>query len=214
LGISQNIVLVFALLSAAGCRRSIEHRAIEPVYDNNGRLQLLKYDRNHNGTVDTWSYMDGSRIVRIELDQDENGTIDRWEHYDDTGRTLVKVGFSRAQDGKEDAWSYFTREGALDRIEVSTRRDGAISRVEHYSGDRLTRAEEDTDGDGRMDKWETYEGDRLAVVAFDTRHRGAPDRRLTYGADGSTRLEIDAAGNGQFAPAVEGSGAASSRSPR
>src|SRR4029077_9802903 len=107
-------------------------------------------------------------------------------------------GFSRANDGIEDAWSYVDASGGVVRIEVATRRDGKPNRFEYYANNALTAVEEDTDGDGRVDKWETYEGQRLASVAFDLRHRGTPDRRLVYGRDGSARMEVDDAGNGHF----------------
>jgi hypothetical protein len=103
----------------------------------------------------------------------------------------VKVGFSRQMDGREDAWSYAAADGSIERIEVSTRRDGKVTRVEHYRKDVIVAAEEDTDEDGRPDKWETYDGTRLATVAFDTRHRGAPDRRLIYDRNGTVRVEAD-----------------------
>jgi hypothetical protein len=163
---------------------------IQPVYDQKtGALQLLKYDSRGDGVVDTWSYMDGPRIVRIEIDRDHDGKIDRWEYYR-PDRTLEKVGFSRANDGKEDAWSYAGAEGKVVRIDVSTHRNGKIDRVEHYDDDVLVRAEEDTDGDGRFDKWEAYDHARLASVSFDTTHRrGTPDRRLIYGADGTVHVD-------------------------
>jgi hypothetical protein len=164
-----------------------------------GKLKLLKYDSDGNGTVDTWSYMDGARVVRIEIDKNEDGKIDRWEYYD-ANQKLVRIGTSRAQDGKEDSWSYLAPDGAIERIEVSGKRDGKISRIEHYAKNVLVSAEEDGDGDGKMDKWETYDGARLASIAFDTAHRGTPDRRLIYGADGSARLEVDPNGTGQFVP--------------
>lgn len=194
-------VLVLALV-CAGCRRTPPAKtAIEPVYDQKtGKLTLLKYDSDGDGKVDTWSYMDGRRIVRIEIDKDEDGKIDRWEYYD-ANQKLEKVGFSRANDGKEDAWSFAGPDGSVVRIDVSSHRDGRIDRVEHYEHDVLTSAEEDTDGDGKFDKWEQYAGSRLASVAFDTTHaRGVPDRRLVYGADGSVRVETDPAGDGHFRP--------------
>jgi hypothetical protein len=195
--------IVLACLVSAGCQRRSETRRIEPVYDpKTGKLQLLKYDSNGNGAIDTWSYMDGARAVRIDIDADEDGKIERWEYYGPSQK-LEKVGFSRAKDGKEDAWSYPGSAGAIDRIEMSTRRDGKVSRVEHFKADRLVAAEEDSDQDGQIDKWETYDGDRLASVAFDTLHRGTADRRLIYSADGTARLEVDPAGNGQFTAAVE-----------
>jgi uncharacterized protein (DUF2141 family) len=171
---------------------------LEPVYNKKtGKLEVLKYDSNGDGKFDTVSYMDGARIVRIEIDRDGDGKVDRWEYYG-PGQKLEKVGFSRANDGIEDAWSFADAAGAIVRIEVATKRDGKPNRFEHYSNNILTGVEEDTDGDGRVDKWETYEGQHLASVAFDIRHRGTPDRRLVYGNDGSARMEVDDAGNGHF----------------
>ncbi len=182
----------------SGCSRSAESRAIEPVYDERtGRLQLLKYDANGNGKTDTLSYMDGARVLRIEIDEDEDGRIERWEYYG-VGQKLERVGFSRANDGIEDAWSFSGADGSVVRIEVSTRRDGRVTRTERYHNEALLGAEEDTDGDRTTDKWETYEGARLASVAFDTVHRGTPDRRLLYGAGGTAQLEIDSDGDGRF----------------
>ena len=186
--------------TATGCRGrdSDAAKRIQPVYDQKtGKLQLLKYDSNGNGVTDTWSYMDGTRVVRIEIDKDEDGKIDRWEYYG-ADQKIEKVGFSRAQDGKEDAWSYEGPDGSIVRIDVSTRRDGKVTRTEHYNAGVLVSAEEDSDGDGQLDKWETYDGDHLASVAFDTMRRGRPDRRLTYGPNGSARLEVDRAGDGHF----------------
>jgi hypothetical protein len=176
-------------------------RQIQPVYDKaTGKLQLLKYDSNKNGVTDTWSYMDGARVVRIEIDRDEDGKIDRWEYYG-PDQKIDKVGFSRSNDGKEDAWSYNGSDGKVERIEVSTRRDGTVTRTEHYKNDVLVTAEEDSDADGQIDKWETYDGERLVSVAFDTAHRGRPDRRLIYGPDGTARLEVDQTGDGRFVAA-------------
>jgi len=206
--------LVALAIATAGCGRDNEAaRRITPEYDKKtGKLTLLKYDSNRNGKVDTWSYMDGARVVRIEIDKDEDGKIDRWEYYG-ADQKLIKAGFSRANDGKEDAWSYFAADGSVDRVEISTKRDGAISRIERYRNNAVVSAEEDSDSDGKIDKWETYDGARLATVAFDTQHRGTPDRRLTYRADGSVRFEIDRAGDGHFV-AVRGEEAINARSAR
>jgi hypothetical protein len=195
--------LSLALIASACDRRGDEGRKrLTPEYDKvTGKLSLLQYDSNGNGKVDTWSYMDGARVVRIEIDKDEDGKIDRWEYYG-PDQKLEKIGSSRGQDGKEDAWSYPGPDGTIARIDVSTRRDGRVTRVEHYQQDILVAAEEDSDEDGTMDKWETYEGDRLTSVAFDTRHRGTPDRRLIYGADGTARIEVDEKGDGHFVTAA------------
>ncbi len=189
-----------AFVLASGCaRQSADARnKIEPVYDKDtGRLQLLKYDSNGNGKIDTWSYMDGARTVRIEIDKDEAGTIDRWEYYGSDGK-LEKVGLSRANDGKPDSWVYANADGSVARIEVSTKHDGKANRVEYFEKGAMVRAEEDTDGDGKIDKWETYEGQRLASVAFDLSHSGRPERRLVYLPDDSVRVEVDRTGSGAF----------------
>ena len=196
-------VLVGALFCGACQPQAESSKRIQPVYDQTtGKLQLLKYDANGNGTTDTWSYMDGAHVVRIEVDSDEDGKINRWEYYG-PDEQLEKIGFSRQGDGKEDAWKFPSPGGASDRIGISTRRDGTITRTEQYKGDRLVSAEEDVDEDGKIDKWETYEGDHLASVAFDTLHRGTPDRRMVYGLNGSAKLEVDPAGDGHFRPVNE-----------
>jgi hypothetical protein len=212
----QAAALAFLLggaLIASGCstERDEAKKRIEPEYDKAGRLQLLKYDSKGNGKVDTWSYMDGARVVRIEIDKDGDGKIDRWEYYG-PDQKLEKVGLSRLNDGKEDAWSFAGPDGTVERVDVSLHRNGKIDRVEHYEHDVLVRAEEDTDADGKMDKWETYDGARLASVAYDTLHHGFPDRRLLYGPVGTTSMEVDLKGDGHLMPAV--AAAARSTSPR
>jgi hypothetical protein len=193
--------LLAGALNLAGCGGADSDTAkrLQPVYDAAGKLQLLKYDSNSDGKLDTWSYMDGATIVRIEIDKDGDGVVDRWEHYN-AARQLERVGASRLNDGKEDTWFYSASDGSVARAELSTRRDGKISRIEHYADNVLAAAEEDVDGNGAMDKWETYSEGRLASVAFDTTNQGRPDRRLVYAADGRARLEIDARGSGDFVP--------------
>jgi hypothetical protein len=160
------LMLVVALgVSGCSSEREAAKKRITPEYDKTGRLQLLKYDSKANGTVDTWSYMDGARVVRIEIDKDGDGKIDRREYYG-PGQKLEKVG-------------------------LSLRHDEKLDRVEYYEHDVMVRAEEDTDADGRFDKWETYDGPRVASVAFDTSQNGVPDRRLTYGPGGTATMEID-----------------------
>jgi hypothetical protein len=87
------------------------------------------------------------------------------------------------------------------RLEISTQRDGKVTRIEHFHEMKLLSAEEDADGDGKIDKWETYDGERLSSVAFYTQHRGVPDRRLVYAPNGTARVELDVNGDGHFVPA-------------
>ena len=195
------LVLLIAQLSVccSGLASRPKNR-IESAYDNaTGKLQLIKYDSDGDGRIDTFAHMDGTRVTRLDVDVDNDGKIDRWQYYG-PDRKIEKVGFSLQKDGIEDAWIYVGTDGATSRVESSPRRDGKVSRTEYYEENLLVRAEEDGDGDGRVDKWETYEGARLAIAAFDTTHRGAPDRRIVYGADQTVRVEVDSRGDGHFAP--------------
>lgn len=185
----QAAALLLAGGVVVGCGGESSRTRVEPVYDTStGRLQLLKYDANGDGSADTWSYMDGSRVTRVEIDTDYNAVIDRWEYYS-ADEMLEKVGSSRARDGKPDTWGFYAADGTLARLELSLKRDGRIDRIEYYDQGVVLRAEEDTDSDGRTDKWETYDGQRLASVAFDTTSKGIPDRRLVYARDGSVTVE-------------------------
>lgn len=177
----RHIALAWCLLAvvtigvaACSSERDAARKRISPEYDQAGKLQLLKYDSTGNGKVDTWSYMDGPRVLRIEIDQDGDGAIDRWEYYG-PNQELLKVGVSKRHDGTED-------------------------RIEYFEHGGMVRAEEDTDADGRIDKWETFDGARLSSVAFDTAHHGLPDRRITYEIGGRVNLEVDQAGDGHLLP--------------
>src|SRR5438128_4698620 len=133
--------LLSAVLGTGACggAGAEARKRIEPVYNRDtGRLQLLKYDSDGDGKIDTWSYMDAARVLRIEIDKDEDGKIDRWEYYG-ADQKLEKVGFSRANDGKEDAWSYAGADDSIERIDISTRRDGRIDRTEYYKEGTLVR---------------------------------------------------------------------------
>jgi hypothetical protein len=183
------LLVVCTAGAIAACGRPADHGRIEATYDRaTGRLELLKYDADGDGEVDTWSYMDGAQIVRIEIDTNDDAVLDRWEYYRPDGQ-LEKVGSSRRQNGNPDSWAYYGNGGSIARLELAIQASGTVDRIEHYENGLIVRAEEDTTGDGTIDKWEVYDGPRLASVAFDTTERGYPDHRLVYGADGSARPE-------------------------
>jgi hypothetical protein len=205
-------------LLAAGvgaCGNSAQQQAtsnVHPTYDTaTGRLKELAYDRNRNGRADTWTEMDGTRPLRSRVDLNEDGKIDRWEEYDEKGG-LSRVGFSRSDSGKADAWAISGADGKVDHIEISSTGDvRRINRWEYYDASQsgpdgragLVRAEEDTTGDGRPDKWETYENGMIKTVAFDESGHGRPDRRLTYLSSGRAAIESDPDASGRFAKRVE-----------
>ena len=170
-----------------GARRSrLGDEHLQPKYDAGGRLQALEYDRNDDGKVDTWGYMDGSRVVRVEVDENGDGTVDRWEYHREAGSSRPVPGPAGVDK-------------TVERIERATKFDGKVSRWEFFTDGVLARVEEDTDADGKVDKWETYTDGALTLMALDTSGRGTPDRRLVYGADGSLdHVEADAAGSGAF----------------
>lgn len=164
---------------------------LKPTYDDTGKLQKLQYDRNNDGIIDTWGYMDGTRVVKVEVDENGDGKVDRWEFHRSAADSrnadapAAPVGVDRS----------------VERIERATRFDGKVSRREFFDNGALTKTEEDTDGDGRIDKWETYVAGSLSIMALDTQGRGAPDRRLVYKADGSLdHIEADPNNTGTFTP--------------
>jgi hypothetical protein len=230
-------VLLASALVVSACSRpeppkyDVGNAQVQGHYDETtGRLASITYDSNKNRKVDTWSYMDGARVVRIEIDKDEDGKIDRWEYYT-ADQKLEKVGYSRANNGKPDAWAYQGPDGKIAKIELAALETQAppqggtaglqtggtpehpvgppgfspvaiaIIRTEYYQSGSLARAEEDTNADAKIDKWETYRDGSLAMVAFDTTGRGKPDRRLVYGPGGSVKVEVDPDGTGTFSPA-------------
>jgi hypothetical protein len=205
IGVSVAAMLAAACSNGAPDSSSAPH----PTYDKTtGKLTQLTYDRNHNGKIDTWTDMDGTRPLRSRIDLNEDGKIDRWEYYDEKGQ-LLKVGFSRRDDGKPDAWAFAGPGGKVERIEISSTGDEhKIDRWEHYDPARigpnddtsraLAASEEDTDRDGRPDKWETYENGAIASVAFDEGGTGRPTRRLTYRGGRLVLIESDPDGKGGF----------------
>jgi hypothetical protein len=173
---------------------------VKSEYDKSGRLTRLEYDRNGDGKIDTWGYMDGSRVVRIEVDEDGDGKVDRWEYHRDPKTTDDSQG-STGSPGASSSASAGGADPTLERIERATKHDGKVSRREYFESGLLARVEEDTDGDGKIDKWETYSSGTLAIMAIDTKGRGTPDRRLIYQPDGSlSRIEMDPSGNGTWHP--------------
>lgn len=210
----RTAAVLLAMTCAAGCADSSKQRLREttkPTYDKTtGKLKELTYDSNANGRIDTWTEMDGARPLMSRIDRDEDGRIDRWEYYGEGG-TLVKIGFSRKDSDKPDAWAFPGTDGKVLRIEMSSVADEhRIDRWEHYDAARvgpdgrgaLVRAEEDTNRDGRPDKWETYENDAIRTVAFDENGDGAADRRLTYEGPSVKLIESNPDASGRFAKRV------------
>jgi|SRR5579872_2907101 len=203
------ICLVCPLAACSDPDRENIRKTTIPTYDTKtGKLTQLTYDRNHNGKIDTWTDMDGTRPVMSRIDLNEDGKIDRWEYYDEKGQ-LARVGFSRKDDGTPDAWAYPGPDGRIVRAEISSTGDEKkIDRWERYDPSRvgpngdtsgaLVSAEEDTNGDGRPDKWETYENGAITSVAFDETGLGRPTRRLNYKGGQLVSIDTDPDGKSGF----------------
>ena len=145
--------------------------------------------------------MDGTRVLRIDIDNDEDGKLDRWEYYDADQR-LEKIGTSRANDGKEDAWLH-AADGRRPSSASTCRRDAtarsiapSFTRTTRWSAPKKTVTPTASRTSGRRTTPAGWQS-----VAFDTLHRGTPDRRFVYGVDGSARFEVDPDGTGQFVAA-------------
>jgi hypothetical protein len=196
---------IAVLAAAASCTKPPDpaKQTTRPTYDKTtGKLTQLTYDRNGNGVIDTWTDMDGAKPLRSRIDLDENGTIDRWEYYDGQGK-LLKVGFSRNNTGKPDAWSFAGPDGKVARVEISSTGDEQkIDRWEYYDGAALARAEEDVNGDGRVDKWEVYENGAIKTAEFDEDGDGTRDRRLTYNGPALELIESEPDTSGRYTKRV------------
>jgi hypothetical protein len=191
-------VIVAVLVAACSNPGQRRQAGIQPTYDGStGKLTELAYDSNKNGRADMWTDMDGPHPIRTRIDANEDGKIEKWEDYDRQGK-LMKVAFSRKDNGKPDAWAFSGADGQVERIEISsTGNEKRIDRWEHYDATGLVSAEEDTNGDGAIDRWEAYRAGALATVSFDETGDGKIDRRLTYedGALVTIDTKPDAAGH-------------------
>ena len=202
--------LAFGGVAVAACadpERARLEATTKATYDERtGRLRELTSDANGNGRIDTWTQMDGSRPVRSRADRNEDGRDDRWEYYDASGR-LLKVGFSRRDTGKPDAWAEPGGDGRISRILVSSTGDESrIDRWESYDPAApgvLTAVEEDTNGDGRPDKWERYIAGTLSAAQLDENGDGRADRRLTYEQGRLALVESEPDDQGRFTSRVE-----------
>ena len=150
--------------------------------EETGRLQEVTYDRNEDGLVDAWLFMDGADLERAEMDEDFDGTIDRWEQYTIEGTAAQEDGASLVEL----------------LVELSDRGDGRVTRREYYQAGVLLRAEQDTTGDGAVNKWEAYEAGVLVSVELDERGEGRPTRRLRYSGGRFIGIETDEDGDGVF----------------
>ena len=108
----------FGLLGATACGgpenpkrlpagyRLVQKDQFQALYDSEGRIVRLLYDRNHDHRAEGLVvYRRNGKPERGELDTDEDGRIDRWEHFRTDG-TLESVDTDVNRDGKADRTDY------------------------------------------------------------------------------------------------------------
>jgi hypothetical protein len=195
--------LALAASAVAACSNPEKERikaTTQATYDpKTGRLTRLTADLNKDGKIDTYTYMDGTKVLRSEIDADQDGRIEKWEFHGGDGK-IVRVAISREKNGKPDTWMYPGPDGKLSRAEISSEQDEKkIDRWEWYEAEQLVRAEEDASGDGKVDKWEVHRAGSLISVTLDENYDGTPDRRLNYGSAGRLlTIESEPDGRGGF----------------
>ena len=149
------------------------------INERTGRVRELRLapGGDHSKTVRV--YLDENGGARVPRDLDGDGLADRWDYYADTQQlasgAIERVGFSLTGDEIVDAWAFLDEQGRINRVEVSTLRDGVVDRWEHYRGGVLARVEIDADRNGRVDQWSTYRRGILSTTVSDTDGDGFPD---------------------------------------
>src|SRR6185503_20052725 len=147
------LLLAAIALCLAACSDPEKERVkqtTKATYDQKtGKLTELTYDRNKNGTIDTWTEMDGSRPVRSRSDLDEDGKLDRWEYYEND--VLARAEEDGNADGKPDKWEPYEG-GAVKTASMDENFDGRPDRRLTYSGGALVLIESEPDASGAFRK--------------------------------------------------------------
>lgn len=145
--------------------------------------KVTKYDLNHDGTPDVFSYSitvkgeDGKetqRLVRKELDLNYDGKIDITKWYDENG-LVEKEAYDLDFDGKVDQVNFYEK-GVCVRKERDLNYDGKADLWLYLEKGHIVRKERDTNGDGKVDYWEYWENDQVDRVGEDLDGDGTVDR--------------------------------------
>jgi hypothetical protein len=147
------------------------HREIDPA---SGRSVLVHVAKMRVGTVRR-VIDDDLRVKETDIDADGDGRYEKRLTFQLKGDEVQGIGFSLRNDGVIDAWAYRDASGNLDRIEVSSKRDGKIDRWERYVNGQMIRVDFDTNGNGRIDRWQTYQDGILMDTFVDANEDGKAD---------------------------------------
>jgi hypothetical protein len=151
-----------------------------------GSLKVDIADTDGNCKPDTWSYVEGGKVVRRELDTNQNSVIDLWEYYEGDVKSLQAE--SRGRCSRPNVLFIFSEDGQRIVVQEEDRNCNGLP-------DRLTRFDEagvaifQCSPRQRVD---LVEG--IPAVALEDSiepHDGYADRRQLYQEGTLTRLEAD-----------------------
>jgi hypothetical protein len=143
-------------------------------------------DTDGNCVPDTWSYVEGDKVVRRELDTNKNKVLDLWEYYEGDVKTLQAE--SRGSCSRPNVLYVFSEDGQRIVLQEEDRNCNGLP-------DRMTRFDEagvaifQCSPRQRVD----LEAGIPAVALEDSiePHDGYADRRQVYEDGMLTRLEAD-----------------------
>jgi hypothetical protein len=99
-----------------------------------GKLTMVKTDRNHDGVVDhTVAYDEDGRKSMEEMDFNLDGKIDDYSYYE--SGTLTAREIDSNNDGRVDLWVYLSEGVYIRRYERDTDHDGTPDIVQDYDAE-------------------------------------------------------------------------------
>ena len=73
--------------------------------------------------------------------------------YDDQGINVVRQERDTNGDGRMDQWTYYNRQGQIERVEQDVNFDGKPDLFAYYEAGKLARQELASKNDGQIDTW-------------------------------------------------------------
>lgn len=147
--------------------------------------KVTKYDLNHDGTPDVFSYTvpgkaeDGreiQKVVRKELDLNFDGKVDITKFYGETEQ-VEREAYDLDFDGKLDQVNFYEK-GVVVRKERDLDYNNQTDLWLFLEKGKIVRKERDTNGDGKVDYWEYWENDQVERAGEDLDGDGSVDRWL------------------------------------
>ena len=103
-------VMAYRVGGPYGERFQDDARVQRVFNETTGALELLIYDIDGDLRFDSWSYMQGERVLRTEYDDDGDGRVDHWEYFRPDG-TTERLDADGDGDGRPDRRTLFDADG-------------------------------------------------------------------------------------------------------